>query len=308
MIEFKSVKLNIKNIDILNDISFSINKNTATCFAGNKNTGKSSILKLIAGIYKQYNGEILIDGKNIKEAKKIKIGFVSQQRENDTNLTVYEYLKFYGSIYNIASDEINKLIDESLKKFSLMSYKFTGLELLDNENYKLLDIIRVMICDPDIILFDNLFFSDNIDYNEKLHEFVQELKGKKTLIFASRNLNHIEDICENIGILDHGELIAFGNKEEIYRITELGNKIEVKINSGLQEALNCLKSQKNITNIVYDDNSITFSIYGENQLSQTKKNELENIVLKKLIDNNVSVYSFKKERVRFEQLFGKLKE
>ena len=118
MIEFKNVHLNIKNVDVSNDISFKIMDNTVTCFLGSKNSGKSSILKMIAGIYKSYTGEILIDDKNIRDFKEKKIGIVNEQEEKDTYITVVEYLNFYGSLYDtIEKDQLSEFIDEMLNRF-----------------------------------------------------------------------------------------------------------------------------------------------------------------------------------------------
>ncbi|MBQ2205229.1 MAG: ATP-binding cassette domain-containing protein [Lachnospiraceae bacterium] len=308
MIEFKNVKFNIKNIDIVNNLNFVINDNTVTCFVGNKNSGKTSILKLISKIYKNYYGEILIDGIDISNIKILNIGVVFDDREQNTDLSVMEYLEFYGGLNSKhKAKELNNTIETYLKMFSLMSYKHTDVNMLDNESYKLLEIIRVMMNNPDIILFDNLFFSDNPEFNDRFLELVKKMVGRKTLIFACRSLNYIENICEYIGVMDAGSLLAFGKKDEVYKLASLKNKIEVEVKDGLQEAIEILKKNDNITNIVYEDNKIIFSIV-EDYLGTKEKGELESKILKTLIDNSISVYSFKKEQVGFERLFGRLKE
>lgn len=299
MIEFKNVKLNIKNIDILNDVNFKIDDNSVTCFIGNKNTGKSSILKILAGVYRRYSGEVYVDFVNLEESNK-RISIVFDKSEENTGYNVYEYLKFYGNLANIAEKEIDMYIDKMLKKFLLLSYKYTSLELLDNESTKLVQLIRAMINDPDIILFDNIFIDDNPDYNERILSYIKSLKGKKTLIFASRTLKNIESICDNLGILEAGSLLIFGEVNEVYQKTDLNRKVEVELYDGLQEAVELLKKEDKVSNIIYADNKITFSIDGDK--------ELENYLLKKLTDNDIKVYSYRKENVTFEQLFGKLKD
>lgn len=307
MIELKNIKLNIQNIDILNDISFNIEDNSVTCILGNKNSGKSSLLKLMANIHRDYYGEVLYDGKDINELKEINIDMIHETREKDQDISVIEYLQFYGSIYNKFSDEeLNKFIDEMLKKFSLMSYKYTALSILDNENYKLVDFIRVLINNPKVILFDNLFSSDNTDFNERLLELVKTFVGKKTLVFTARSLNYIEGITTHIGIIDAGSLIAYGKKEDVYKQAELSNRIEIEVLSGLQEAVELLKDNEKIANIIYDDSKISFSMISD-LAYRRERSKLEGDILKQLIDNDIKVYSFKRQRVRFEQLFGRIK-
>ena len=307
MIEIKNVKLNIDNIDILNDISFKVEDNSVTCILGNKNSGKSSLLKLIAGVYEDYYGEVIYDGKYINEIKNIEIDLVEDNREKDDDITVVEYLQFYGAIYNkMQTDELNAYIDKMLKQFSLMSYKYTNINLLENENYKLVDLIRVSINDSKVLLLDNLFSSENMEFNEKLFEYIKTLIGKKTIIFASRNLSYIEEIVDNIGILETGNLIEYGKKNDIYRKAGLSNRIEIELIDGIGEAIELLKQNENIANIVYNDNLISFSLI-TNMAYQAARNELENEILKKLIENNIKVYSFRKQGVRFKQLFEKIR-
>ena len=307
MIELKNVKLNVSNIDILNELSFDIPDNSVVCILGNKKSGKSSILKILTGVYRNYYGEVLYDGKDLNDFKECKIDILHDTREKDPDITVSEYLKFYASIYK--SHEISDLetyIDNMLKKFSLMSYKYTSLDSIDNENYKLVELIRISINDPQVILFDNLFSSENADFNERLLEYIKELIGHKTLVFASRSLSHIEEIVTHIVVLDTGNLVAFGKKEDVYKKAELSNKIEIEVMNNMQDAINVLYDDPNIANIVYNDKIISFSIVS-NITYSNERNQVEADILKKLIDNGVEVYSFKKQRVRFEQLFGRLK-
>lgn len=308
MIEFKNVKLNIKNIDISNDISFKIEDKSVTCFIGNKNAGKSTILKLISGIYKNYFGEILINGVDIEDNTKIRIDIVHDSIENDKNLTVKDYLEFYGSIYNrLNKVEIESFIDEKLKDFSLMSYKHTNLDQLDKETFKLIDIIRILINDPHIILFDNLFFSDNYDYNETILSFLYTIINKKTLVFATRNMNYLDKIVDNIGILERGVLLEYGKKNEIFRKANFKQKIEVEIIGDIDAAINILNSDKNVINLTYDRNMIVFSIANDDYLlNENNLKSIENAILKKLIDNNIKVYSFKSRGAKFSDLFSEI--
>lgn len=308
MVEFKNVKLNIRNIDISNNISFSIPTNTVTCILGNKNSGKSSILKMLAGVYKNYYGEILIDGVDINYNNNSKIDLVHDSIENDDSITVYQYLQFYGNIYNtMSNNKLIEFIDSMLKRFSLMSYKHTNISQLDKESYKIIDLIRVLINDPDIILFDNLFFSDNIDYNERLLNFIRTFIGKKTLIFVSRSFKYIENICDYLGIIEYGVLIAFDKKEIIYKMADIVSRIEVEVDDDINRAISILNDDNRVTNITYENNLITFSIVDSGySMTEGKIREIENSVLKCLINNNVKVYSFKKQNIKFSQLFGRL--
>ena len=306
MIEFKNVHLNINNVEISNDISFKIEDNTVTSFLGSKNSGKTSILKMLSKIYKSYDGEVLIDDKDIRKDKTKKIGFLSDVEEKDYDITVTEFLHFYGELYNtMCKDELDSYIDTMLRKFSLISYKYTDICQLDKENYKFIDLIRVLIDDPEIILFDNLFFGDNSEYHEKMYSFIKTLIGKKTIIFASRNMNYLDGISDNIGLLDNGMLVAFDKKDSIYRFADVVSKIEVRVIGDADKAISLLKDNDKVLNISYDDNSIVLSLKSSDVFSFTK--DIESEILAELINNGIKVYSYKRQQVRFEQLFEGIK-
>ena len=306
MISIKDLKLNRYGIDILNNISFDIAENSVTCILGNKNSGKSAILKSITGVYQNYYGEILINNVDIKYIKEIVVDMLHQNREYDSEITVNDYLKFYGSIYNkFDNKEFQNQIDEYLIKFSLISYKYTNINMLDDYDYKLIELIRILICDPKIILFDNLFVLNDEEFNEKLIDFIKTLIGKKTLVFTSRSLNYIEEIATHIGIIDNGNLIIFGDKESIYQSAEINKKVQVDIFEGQDIALSILKNNEHVNDIIYNENTISFSLARDNTKSDNRM-ELESEILNSLIDNGVKVYSFKRQRARFEQLFERI--
>ena len=308
MIEFKNVKLNLFNIDILNDISFKLPNNSITSILGYKNSGKSSILKIMSSIYKNYYGEVLCNNVDINFQNDLKIDIIHDTREKDPDISVVEYLMFYGSIKNNSTDDtkLELLIDKLLNEFSLMAYKYTNIEMLDNESYKLLELIRIRITNPDVILFDNLFSNENSDFNERLLEYVKGFIGNKTLIFATRSLNYIESILTHIIILETGNLITYGKKEDVYKKADLSNKVEIEVLDNIQDAVNILKESDMIKNLVYNDKLISFSIASNITYSE-ERNKIEANILKNLILKGIAVYSFKKQRVRFEQLFERLK-
>ncbi len=306
MISIKDLKLNKLGIDILNNITFDIEDNSVTCILGNKNSGKSAILKSISGVYQNYYGEILIDNVDVKYIKEIVVDILHQNREYDSEITVNEYLKFYGSIYNkLDAKTLQNKIDEYLVNFSIISYKYTNINMLDDYDYKFIELIRILISDPKIILFDNLFALNDEEFNEKLLDVIKTFIGKKTLVFTSRSLNYIEEIATHIGIIDNGNLVIFGDKESIYQSAEINKKVQIDIIDGQDIALSILKNNIHVNDIIYNENTISFTLARDSSKSNNRT-ELESEILNTLIDNGVKVYSFKRQRARFEQLFERL--
>ena len=151
------------------------------------------------------------------------------------------------------------------------------------------------------------FFSDNYDYNETILSFLYTIINKKTLVFATRNMNYLDKIVDNIGILERGVLLEYGKKNEIFRKANFKQKIEVEIIGDIDAAINILNSDKNVINLTYDRNMIVFSIANDDYLlNENSLKSIENAILKKLIDNNIKVYSFKSRGAKFSDLFSEI--
>ena len=131
MIEFKNVKLNIRNLEILNNINFTIPDGACACFVGPKNCGKSALMRILCGVLKNYSGKVLIDGVDIKKKCSKKIEIIHEKRESETDLNVNEYLSFYADIYRWKRKEaLETFIDSMLREFAIMSYNIQALIVL----------------------------------------------------------------------------------------------------------------------------------------------------------------------------------
>lgn len=109
----------------------------------------------------------------------------------------------------------------------------------------------------------------------------------------------LDNLSDNIGILEGGKLIAFGDIDSIYQKAEISRKYVVEIDGDENNAINILKDINNVLNVLYNDNFITFSISKNDKISASS-------VLKKLVDSGIMVKSFTKERVSLDHLLGKL--
>ena len=218
MIELKNVKLNINNIDILNELSFVIPNNSVFCILGNKNSGKSSIFKILTGVYKNYYGEVLYGGLDLDDTKSCVIDILHDTREKDPDITVSEYLKFYGGIYkNLSEDELDTFIDTMLKKFSLMSYKYTSIDLIDNENYKLVELIRIAINDPKVILFDEPTSALDPELTGEVLDVMKKLaKEGTTMVVVTHEMGFARDVASRVVFMENGVVVEEGKAKELF--------------------------------------------------------------------------------------------
>lgn len=222
-IEFDNISFSYnKNSNVLNSISFNVDKNESIALVGRTGSGKTSLVNLICGFYDLENGIIKINGKDYKKysirSLRNKIGYIMQK-----------VVIFDGTILeniNYANKEISKdKIIEICKKLNLhekiMSLKdgyetriSSDTDIFSAGERQLLNFTRVMVEDPDIIILDEATASLSYKSEMMVRKAIEEItKGKISFIIAHR-LSTIKN-CDKILLMKDGRIIEEGNHNEL---------------------------------------------------------------------------------------------
>ncbi|MCR4704245.1 MAG: ABC transporter ATP-binding protein/permease [Saccharofermentans sp.] len=222
-IEFKNVSFSyVEGRPVLQDISFKVGRGESFAIAGPTGCGKTTLINLLMRYYEPDSGDILINGKSIKDIPRSElrhyIGFVSQ----DTWLsddTVMENIRFSGS--HISEDQA---IDAS-KKAGCDSFirklpkRYN--EMLDNDRddisegqKQLLTIARAMASDPSILILDEATSSVDVVTEDRIQEAVKKLLNGRTSIIIAHRLSQITS-CDKIVVIDGGKVSEIGSHSEL---------------------------------------------------------------------------------------------
>lgn len=184
---------------------------------GHNGAGKSTTLKMIAGLIEPTSGGIKVMGRDIqKEGVKIKhIGYLPEESPLYEAMTAQQYLLFFSELYQMPRQKALTRIDQLLNSLGLPEKnKLTG-EFSKGMKRKTA-IARTLLHDPDLLILDEpnsgldpltSFFI--INYLKSLR------KEGKTIILSAHNLFHVETICDRVGIIKNGKLLVFDTMEAI---------------------------------------------------------------------------------------------
>ena len=214
MIEIKNVTKSYDSVKAVDDVSVTIRENTVFGLIGTNGAGKSTVLRMVAGVLRQESGEIRVDGKPVfdnMEVKK-KIYFIADEPYFFANCNAIDMQKYLSSVYPdfAASDYYNYLMNFGLDKKRKVNTYSKGMK-------KQLALICGVCSNTKYLLCDETF--DGLDpvMRQGIKSiFASEMERRgMTPVIASHNLRELEDICDHVGLLHKGGVLLSKDLEDM---------------------------------------------------------------------------------------------
>ena len=228
MIDLKNVCFGYDNFNTIKDVSFHINKGEFVAIAGSNGAGKTTLSKLIAGLLKPVNGDVVIDGLNTKTAKHTliakKLGFLFQNPDRQIcKNTVYDELIFGLECVSDYKEYNKKRVEEVIEEFGFdRNANPFNLSRGERQRIALASLIAV---NPDILILDEP--TTGLDYNEcmQIMSAVKKLNENGiTVVMVCHDMELVYDFAKRIIVVADGEKVADGDTVEIFRNKEILKK------------------------------------------------------------------------------------
>ena len=204
---------------LVDRVSFHVEEGEIFGLLGGNGSGKTTIFNMLSGLLAPSSGNIVILGKNIKEIKKggkPEIGMIPQQDSIYETLTVKENLEFCGSQFRIPGKEKKERMHSLLEQVKLGSKADALASSLSGGMKKRLNIACSLIHDPKVVFFDEPTVGLDPVVRKEIWEMVKKLNAeKKTIIITSHYMDEIEELCDRVGIMFMGRMVAAGTPAEI---------------------------------------------------------------------------------------------
>ena len=228
MIVFQLVTKKFGKSNALRNLNFSIKKNEVVGLIGNNGAGKSTLIHLLANLLPFNSGEIFVFEKKLTSnylSYKSKTGFILSKPFYIEDFSVKEYLKFVGKFQKIPSNLLVQRSQDLFKKLNFTEFE-KPISKLSKGNQMKVSVIASLIHNPSLLLYDEPFVNLDVDSQEALKSLLKEMKGKKTMLITSHNLDLVLDVCDRFLVIDNGHLILDklkkGSVEELKKeITDL---------------------------------------------------------------------------------------
>lgn len=220
MLEFKNVfKSYEEGKNAVDDLNLVVNDGEIFGFLGPNGAGKTTTIKMLTGILKSTSGEVLISGKDIEkesiEAKRL-FGYVPDSPDMFLKLSGIEYLNFIADAYEISSEDRKSRITMLSEKFEMNNNLHDKLSSYSHGMRQKIVLIGVLLHEPQNWIMDEPMTGLDPKASHLLKEMMKEhARRGNTVFFSTHVLEVAEKVCDRIGIINNGKLIALGTVEEI---------------------------------------------------------------------------------------------
>lgn len=235
-------KKKVRQISAVRDISLEIPKGKITGVLGINGAGKTTTIRMLASLITPTSGSLTMDGvdavKNHLWVKE-RINMISGGERNlYWRLTAQENLRYFGSLYRIGKKELEERIGELLKTVGLEEAKDIPVERYSKGMKQRLQIARGLINEPEYLFLDEPTLGLDILIAKEIRELIHSLAKErgKGILLTTHYISEAEELCDYIYVLDQGQIIARGTKEELKEIFKVKPRMVVQEMS-LEEVL-----------------------------------------------------------------------
>lgn len=273
-------------------------------FVGPNGAGKTTTIRMVCGLMRPTAGGIKINGMDaLTRQKEIKrqIGYVPDFFGVYDNLKVKEYMDFYGSMYRMDAREIERISDDLLELVNLSDKKEVFVDTLSRGMKQRLCVARALIHNPALLVLDEPNSGLDPRARVEMKELLMNLRSMgKTIVISSHILSELSEMCNSIGIMDHGSLVAAGPIEDVMEGVFGSDQLIITLDSGRETAVRIAREYAGVKVQSVGEHEI--------KLSHTMTKKEIAIMIKTMIEQDVVVTGFHKQEGNLETLFMRVTE
>lgn len=216
-LEVKDLTKSFGEAEVLHGISFDLESGSALGLLGRNGAGKTTTIRILMDVFKANSGTILMDGKPFSP-KEYQIGYLPEERGLYPKKTVTEQLVYLAMLRGMSAKQAKENTKKWLTRMGVLEYENRKLETLSKGNQQKVQLAQTLICDPDIVILDEPFSGLDPVNAQILKDVIQEqIQAGKLVIFSSHQMSYVEEFCDKIVILNHGDVVLAGDLKEIKR-------------------------------------------------------------------------------------------
>lgn len=298
ILKIEGLTVKYGDLTAVDNLSLTVQQGDVFGFIGPNGAGKTTTIRVMATLLAPTKGRVLINGHDVithpDEVKRC-IGYMPDFFGVYNNLKVWEYLTFFGKVFDVPDDILSLRIDEVLD-ITKLSVKRNGyVEALSRGMKQRLCLARTLLQEPKIFILDEPASGLDPHARIEIRELIKNLaENGKTIFISSHILADLTDICTHIGIIELGRLVCYGQKDEMLKNSQQVRSLRIKsLNPG-----KCCDILNNFNGISYIKNE-----QGSYLVNITDNDVLTAKLIHELVQQGAQPISVSEEKRDLEDLF-----
>jgi ABC-2 type transport system ATP-binding protein len=264
MISVEHLSKQFGDFTAVDDITFDVKKGEIFGLLGPNGAGKTTTLRILSTLARPTRGTAVIGGYDVvkqdTEVRKL-IGIVSEKMIMYDRLTARENLWFFGSLFDMPADLLNQRIDELLSLVQLTKWKNSQVGTFSTGMRQRMNVVRALLNMPQVLFLDEPTLGLDPQSSVEIRDFVKKLNRENgtTIIVTTHTMVDADILCDRIGIIDRGKVVALDTSDNLKKTVSGGNGTILRLDiSNLSpdiltsvQSLSCVESvsQDNSTHV-----------------------------------------------------------
>lgn len=254
MLEAIQLTKSFKNSQAVKGVNLYLEKGETVGLLGPNGAGKSTTISMLSSLVQPTSGDVLLKGESVKEQpqhlREI-LGVVPQEIAVFPELTAYENMSFFAKIYKLSKNERKQRIEEVLTLVGLENRQKEPVKQFSGGMKRRLNIAVALLHRPEILIMDEPTVGIDPQSRNYILETVKKLNEENgiTVLYTSHYMEEVEFLCRRLYIMDRGEVIASGTKDEVKNILSSEHTIEVEVEKIKPDFIGKLESNPSISTV-----------------------------------------------------------
>ncbi len=302
MIEIQKLTRYYGSLAALFELDLSIKAGDIFGFIGPNGAGKTTTMRILATLLQPSSGLATIDGLDVtKQGKHVRrvVGYMPDFMGVYDDLKVFEYLEFFAAAFGIEPKKRKGIVEGVLELTNLEGKKAFAVDSLSRGMQQRLGLARVLIHDPKVLILDEPASGLDPRARIEIRELLRELKRMgKTIMISSHILSELEEICDHVGIIEHGKLVFSGTMDEIVQRMGLNSKVKIRIKGDPDQAQELLRALPQVEQVLAQGDllDVTFGDGYQN----------DGILARTLVQGQIDIVSIEPQKLKLDDAFLQL--
>ncbi|MCD6303590.1 MAG: ABC transporter ATP-binding protein, partial [Planctomycetes bacterium] len=284
------------------DLDLEIEAGEIFGFIGPNGAGKTTTMRILSTLLEPTSGQAFIDGLDVMRSGRDvrrRLGYMPDFMGLYDDLKVFEYLEFFAAAFGLDRSKRKKVIADVLELTDLAGRQASGVDALSRGMQQRLQLARVLIHDPKVLILDEPASGLDPRARIEIRELLVELRRMgKTIMISSHILSELEEMCDRVGIIEHGRLVFSGTLDDIRRKAGPGLRFRVTVVGEPQRAADVLAALPQVADVQVAEEWLDVTFRDGEQPG--------GLIARTLVQAGVDVVSLVPRRIKLDDAFMQL--